>query len=369
MKDERPLTVLHVFSGDLWAGAEVMVLHLLTSLAGRAGVQVIALSLNEGELTGRLRRAGIETHCLVESGRSFGAIALAAVRLLRGRRVDVIHSHRYKENLLAWLLGVRLGVRGRVATLHGFPEPRESLRGREALTSRRDRTVLRHGFTRVVTVSQEMRHTLVSAWGFPPGRVEAIWNGVAVPPGTTRRGRDGRLHVGTVARLVPVKGFDLLLDVAARLAESFENIRFSVLGDGPLRPWLTAEVTRRGLGSRMTLFPAQSDPFPHYRTLDLYLNTSLHEGMPLSVLEAMGCGVPVVATRVGGIPEAVGHGEHGFLIEGRDPAAYTAWCRALLSDEHRRREMGQKAIERVRTIFGVGPMAAAYNQLYRHCAG
>jgi glycosyltransferase involved in cell wall biosynthesis len=214
-----------------------------------------------------------------------------------------------------------------------------------------------------------MSRTLVERFGFGIDRLAMVHNGVPVPP-PERDGAhaaDGLLHVGTVSRLVPVKGLDLVLETAALLRRDLGQVRVSILGDGPLRERLRQRATELGILDCLELRPSQSDPLPFYRSLDVYLNTSLHEGMPLSVLEAMACGKPVVAPRVGGIPEAVTDGREGFLVDGRDPATFAARCRVLLLDRDLREAMGARAQERVRSGFSVQGMAEAYARLYARC--
>ncbi|HZS35093.1 MAG TPA: glycosyltransferase [Methylomirabilota bacterium] len=366
------MTVVHVFSGDLWAGAEVMIAHLLTDLQRRPGLRVIALSLNEGTLTERLRRAGLQTHVVPEAGRPFARLVVEAARLLRSERGAILHAHRYKENLLAWLVGRWLGARAVVTTLHGLDDP--GVHEPHASASRRarirlNRLLVRRGFTCAVAVSDEMRATLVERLGFAADRVEVIRNGVPVPA-ERRADRFGRPpRVGSVGRLVPVKGFELAVAIAAALRHDPGNVRMSILGEGPLRPALLGRARALGLDETFELCAPRDDPGPFYRALDVYLSTSRHEGMPLSVLEAMAWATPVVAPRVGGIPEAVTDGAEGFLIDGRDPEAFAARCRLLLADPALRRSMGARARERVRVAFSVEAMGEAYLKLYERCGG
>src|SRR3989442_6144012 len=116
------MTVLHIFSGDLWAGAEVVIFNLLSRLHKEDGPRVVALSLNEGVLVDKLRAAGIVTHVIPEARHSFVGILWRAARPLKGTPIAVIHSHRYKENLPAWLLAGRPAVRKRITTHYGLPE-------------------------------------------------------------------------------------------------------------------------------------------------------------------------------------------------------------------------------------------------------
>jgi glycosyltransferase involved in cell wall biosynthesis len=110
--------------------------------------------------------------------------------------------------------------------------------------------------------------------------------------------------------------------------------------------------------------PTRADPFPYYQSLDLFLNTSLHEGIPLTILEAMALGRPVVAPRVGGLPEIISHGEDGLLVEGREPKKFARLCLELMENKNLRMKIGDRAAKKIAAHFSSSRMAAAYLQLY-----
>jgi L-malate glycosyltransferase len=362
-----PIRVLHLFSGDLWAGAEVVVAHLLEQLGKTAVVEPIALGFNDGVLVRRLAQGDVETHLVGEDGRGFTRLAWQCRALLRGRRIDVVHAHRYKENLLAAVVARLLGARCTVTTVHGVPEVSPAAPVRERILHAMDRLNVRTTFDAVVAVSAQMRTVLVERFGVRPDRVRVIENGIDIPSAV--EAMDGEeaddIHVGTVGRLVPVKGYRLFLELAAELHVRYPRVRFSILGDGPMATALKENAARLGIAGHVAFLPPRPAPESYYRELDIYVNTSLHEGMPLSVLEAMAHGKPVVAPRVGGIPEAVHHGEHGLLVEGRSVAAFSACCARLIEDRVLRRTMGRQARARVAALFGRDRMADRYRALYQ----
>jgi glycosyltransferase involved in cell wall biosynthesis len=363
--------VLHVFSGDLWAGAEVMVANLLEQLSLDPTLEVIAVGLNEGTLTRRLAAQGIETHVVTEGVRSFVGLALELASRLRGRRVDIVHAHRYKENLLATVVAPMLGARRKVTTVHGVAEKagRGSLRG--GVAAAMDRLAIRRSFDAVVAVSAEMRTILLGRYGVRPERIRLIYNGVDLPLewDAGERSEPREVHIGTVGRLVPVKGYRLFLEFAAQLRRRHPGVRFSILGDGPMMAELSSEAARLGIRESVTFLPPRADPHAYYRDVDIYVNTSLHEGLPLSVLEAMACGRPVVAPRVGGIPEVVVDGQHGFLVDRRDPAAFAERCERLMEDRGLRRALGQNGRARVAEAFSRRRMAEGYRAVYEELCG
>jgi glycosyltransferase involved in cell wall biosynthesis len=156
--------------------------------------------------------------------------------------------------------------------------------------------------------------------------------------------------------------------VAAAVRREFPLVRFSVLGDGPLREALSRQASSLKLDDCLDFLAPRPDPIPYYRTLDMYLNTSLHEGIPLSVIEAMACGTPVVSSAVGGIPEIITHGEDGFLVEGRAADRFADHCLGLIRDAGLRTAMGERASARARSHFSASAMADAYRDLYDECA-
>jgi len=364
-------TILHIFSGDLWAGAEVVIFSLLRELNESASLRMVALSLNEGILTEKLRAAGVPTHVIPESRHSFAAILLRAARLFKGKRIAGIHSHRYKENLLAWLLARRIGANNVLTTIHGLPEPANGT-PREARAarwrSRLDYALVKR-FRCAVAVSEEMKATLIRQHGFRPERLRVIHNGAALPspPEDPECASGGYFHIGTVARLVPVKGLDLFLNAAAAIRREAPHVRFSILGDGPLRGELMQKAADLRLDECVKFLAPRPDPTAFYRTLHVYLNTSLHEGIPLSVIEAMACGTPVVSSAVGGIPEIVRDEQDGFLIRPRDADLFSRRCLSLMRDDGLRRSMGRHASTRARSHFSVSAMAGAYSSLYDEC--
>jgi L-malate glycosyltransferase len=371
VEDDR-LTICHVFSGDLWAGAEVVIFNLLSCLRQDPSLRVVALALNEGTLTERLRQAGVTTHVIPERRHSLPGVVWRAARLLRAERIGVIHSHRYKENVLAWLLAKRLGVADVVTTVHGLPE-RPDNRGADAQSAgwrrRLDYLVLRNAFSTIVAVSEEMKHALVARYGFTEDRVRVIRNGGSFPADLVPAASPHEVfHIGTVGRMVPIKGLDLFLRVAATLRRETSAVRFSILGDGPLHGELGRQAADLKIEDCVEFVTPRPDPFGYYGSLDLYLNTSLHEGLPLSVVEAMACGKPVVSAAVGGIPEIVADGEDGFLVSGRDPERFAERCRRLMRDVPRWRAMSRHAAASAHTRLSAETMARAYRRLYEEGA-
>jgi L-malate glycosyltransferase len=355
----QPLRICHLASGDLWAGAEVMVYGLVRELHSVAGLQVSALLLNRGRLAQELSAGGIEVKIIDESEHSLSSLVWQIRNELARQRADIVHAHRYKENLLAWLCG---GRAIRLSTQHGLPEGLVGLL--PWLKQWLNFQLLGRAFDEVVAVSGELGGRLRGEWRLPAARLTVIPNGVPVPDRSSQR-EQRPLVIGSAGRLVPVKDFPLLIETAALLRRSAaEPVHFVLAGDGPQRAQLRDLIGSHRLESAFTMAGEVADMGAFYRNLDIYINTSLHEGLPMSILEAMAHALPVIAPAVGGIGEVVRDQREGLLIAGRDPATFAHACRRMLNDPTFRRRAGEAGRQRVRAEFSTARMAESYRQLY-----
>jgi L-malate glycosyltransferase len=367
-RGEGPLRICHLASGDLWAGAEVMLFELLRELHGCSGLQVRAILLNRGRLARELVASRMAVSIIDEGEHSLPSLVRQIRRELARNPADIVHAHRYKENLLAWLCG---GRALRLATQHGLPESQVGTGPR--LKQWLNAQLLRRVFGQVVAVSGELGNRLRNDWQIPAARLSVITNGVMVPKPRSRPHVRPRPHgrplvVGSAGRLVAVKDYPLLVETAALLRRSAEPVRFLLAGDGPQYAELQGLIVHHGLEKDFTLLGEVADMGAFYRDLDIYINTSRHEGLPMSILEAMSYALPVVAPAVGGIGEVVRHQREGLLVDGRDPAAFAQGCRRLLHDPDFRRQAGEEGRQRVLAEYSTRRMAESYRLLYGELA-
>ena len=199
---------------------------------------------------------------------------------------------------------------------------------------------------RIIAISQAVRDALL-AEGLPPERVVVVPSAVdldglsAAPNGNVRQDLKlppkGQVAVNLGA-LTPEKDHFTLLEAAARLVRDLPDLHWIVVGDGPLKAGLAARILEHGLASRFHLVGNLPDPEQALRGADLYVLSSTSEGLGSSVLAAMALGVPVVATRVGGLPDLLGSGQ-GIMVEPRNPAALADAIRRVLTDATLRQEL------------------------------
>lgn len=363
------LGILHVASGDLWAGAEAMLKSLAQAQSRLPGVAVTVVLFNEGRLAQELRRS-VQVIVLPEQSLNTFRLLMRLARVLRQIAPDVLHTHRIKEDIVAGLANLLTGRACCVRTAHGVDEGasgRSRSRGRllDALHS----LCVRHLFDSTFAVSSELRQGL--AVRFPGARVAFVPNGIDVeelrsqarlrkPPE-----RGAPVHVGIVGRLVPIKRVDVFLEMAALLQRSHPGaFFFSVWGDGPERAALEELTDRLQLRAVVRFAGFRSDMVAELATLDLLCVTSDSEGLPMVVLEAMAADVAVVAHAVGQIPDVLEQGTCGRLVDEHRPDAYAAAVGEILSDRERFARRTARASERVTTHFSAEACARSYLAQY-----
>jgi L-malate glycosyltransferase len=377
MGSYQKIAVCHILSGDLWAGAEVQAYLLLLSLRTEPRLDISVIVLNEGKLASLFREAGIRVTIIDETRNSFRTIVKKACAELAGRRIDILHSHRYKENLLGVLLRRCCAIDHLVQTVHGAPEPQSGFKGLKAgLYCALNRFASRR-FDRIIAVSDDL-HRLLSD-RFDPTKIITVHNAVDVAqvvpvrPATVVRKELGigvnQLVVGAVGRMVPVKGFDRFIDVAKVIAREKSAAVFLLVGDGPLLDEYRRLVHSLGLDNQVRLPGFRNDILDIVNCFDLFVMTSYHEGIPIGLLEAMALKRPVVAISVGGISEVIEHNISGVLVDSGDIDVVAEACLELLAHPDRAQILGEAARHRVETKFSIAVHRDRVLALYKDVVG
>ena len=373
----RPLRVCHVMSADLWAGAEVQVATAAAQLVSQR-IEVSAVLFNEGRLAEQLRSIGVDVEVFEERRHTSVALIARVARFLRRRRVDVVHTHRNKDCVIGAVAAKLVGVPRVVRTIHGMPEPMRGWdRAKYAAYEAVDRAVLWCAVDRVIAVSRHMAARLRGS-GYRATAVMAIHNGIQLEGVTARsaavsvRDRLGiaahALVIGTAGRLCAVKAQDLLLRAAPAILRQRPDARFLIAGDGPLGDSLRELASRLGISDACVFPGAVSDVHDVIAAMDLFVLPSLHEGVPMALLEAMALERPVVATAVGGVPEIVTNGRNGVLIEPGDERALAEACLTLAGDPHAAAALGSAARRTVETSFTAEANGRALLETYTRLA-
>lgn len=342
--------------------------HAITLAGGltAGGVAVRAICATQ-ELAQRFAGAGAEPVVIPLRTTSDVRSALAIRRGLGD--ADVVHAHDRRAGLWTRVLP-RPGSARLVYTVHGLPEPylpppagpeRPGLRaligyrGLDALLARRA--------DGVVTPSRAVADVLVARVGYPRGQITVVPNGIAIGP----RGAPHDGAVGTLSVLEPVKGLDVFLQAAARLAPDRPGLAFTIHGEGSLGGELRALAGRLGIADRVG-FPGHTPSAQALGGLAVLALPSLMENVPLALLEAMAAGVPVVASRVGGIPETAPE-QTAQLVPSGDPEALAAAIGRLLDDPALARAQAGAAREHVEREHSVAVMTERLLAVYERTLG
>ncbi len=349
-------------------GAERLAIELSLRLASRFGMTVICLE-EPGALAGTLNARGIDVIAIRREQGFRPSLARTIAKLTRAHGIDVLHCQQYSPYVygaLARLLRPSLRV---IYTEHGRlgddpPSPK-----RKAINPLL--TPLLHG---IYAVSQDLRRHML-AEGFPAARVDVIPNGidVGITPGEIERRRarfelsipPDALVFGTAARLDPVKDLGTLIDAFAAVRAQVGDARLLLAGDGPERDELASRVAAREVADAVTFTGYRADVRALLPACDVYVNSSVSEGISLTILEAMAAGLPVVATRVGGTPEVVTDGDNGLLVAARDPEGLSRAMLALARDERHRRRLAANGRALVEGQFTLERMVNDYARVYQ----
>lgn len=365
---ERRLTVCQLLFSLQRGGAEVLAARLARRLSGR--YRFVFACLDEvGSMAAGLRDEGFPVHVLDRRPGIDLACARRLGALARAEGVDVMHAHQYSPFFYAGLSRFPRRRPPVLFTEHGraFPD----------LTGRSHRPVNRlllRGGDRVIGVGRAVRQVLIDKEGLPAGRVEVVYNGIdtAAYAGSGRRDEVRReLGLGPddfvmmfVARLDPIKDHATALRALARVAAVRGDAKLVVVGEGPSAEAVAGEVARLGLGDRVLMAGVRTDVARLLEGADATVLTSLSEGIPLSLIEAMAAGLPVVATRVGGVPEVVEEGVTGYLAPSGDDAGLADALLRLAADPELRGRLGRAGRARAEAVFSESRMHDAYCLAY-----
>lgn len=312
-----------------------------------------------------LRSRGVAVHFL---RRRFKYDALAwwpMFRALRRERTDVLHAHSFGQNAWASVIGRLTRVPAVIAHEHNW-----AFTGR-ALRPVIDRELIARCSSAMVVVSQEARRRMIEVERIAPERLVFLPNGIrALPPGDAGTVRaelgigQGDPVIGTVCILRSEKALDVLVGAAQILVKDFPRLRVLIVGEGDERARIQALVDQLGLEEHVLLPGARTDVPNVLAALDVAVLSSDYEGIPLSLLEFMDAGKPIVATNVGGIPEVIADGVQGRLVPPRNEAALAAAVGELLRDPDAAGQLGARAQERCRSEFSLDRTVERLQELY-----
>ena len=300
----EPLKVLHIISGDLWAGAEVQAYTLLSHL--QAYCTVSAVVMNEGELAKRLRNKGISVTVIDETRHTSFQIFSRLRVALQEIRPDVIHTHRQKENILGSLANLTTLRAACLRTVHGAPEYKGNWKAQlQRAIDNKIANQVQHG---VISVSAALKVKLSQSVN--PRKIQVIENGVDISPlknsaqyNDIKTTQENKINIGFIGRLSPVKRVDFFIKIAEEFQNQSDNYHFHIIGDGQIRQEIATLVKSRNLEHLVTMHGHRNDIPSCIKSLDALLLCSEHEGLPMILLESLALGKPVGSHLDGSVAE------------------------------------------------------------------
>ena len=359
-----PLRIALMIECDGPGGAELMMLDLASELRSRGHVVLpVNLANGTGWLGARFEAAGFEPVTFeIRSPVDFAAVRVLT-KILQDFRADVVHSHEFTMAIYGAAAAKRASAR-HVITMHG---------GLYYATAWRRRVALRWAARRseaLVGVSVATADALERVLGIPHNRMFVVPNGIPQRSGVRASVRHelsiphDELLIVAVGNLYPVKGHAVLLDALAMLGDNAEW-HLAIAGRGEEEVRLRAQSAAAGLDARVHILGFRDDIPDILAAGDIFAMPSLSEGLPLALVEAMSFGLPVVVSRVGGVPEVVRDDVEALLVPPSDAIALSVALRALLDDARLRTRLGDAGRRRAARDYAIATMADRYERLYR----
>ena len=347
-------------------GAERLAVQVAARLDRERFESLLCASRRTDEplLDAELAAAGVEVLNLGRGSKLDLRAWRPLVRRLRGG-IDVVHAHMFGSNVWGTVLGRLTRVPVVVAHEHTW-----SFQG-QPVRRFLDRELVGRYADAFVAVAAEDRRKMIEVEGVDAEKIRLVPNGIPDPvPGdgaAVRRelGIDADAPVvGVVCELRAQKALEVLFEAAARLRGEWPALKVLVAGDGPERERLEGEVERLGLQGTVLLLGIRRDVPALLDALDVAVLSSDYEGSPLSVMEYMAAGKPIVSTRVGGVPELVADGRDALLVEPRDAEAFAEAIGRLLRDPAEAKRLGEAASDRQRREYSLDAMVRRIESLY-----
>lgn len=354
------MKIMQVIPYFCFGGAEIMCENLTYALKN-AGQEVFVVSLynEQTPIARRMEEAGIR---IVYLDKKLGldlSMVPKLIKLMRQERPDVVHSHL---NIIKYAAATAklAGVKKCVHTVHSLADREAESRSEKIL----NQYYFRRGWSVPVALTPEVQTSVSDFYGLPLARIPVIYNGIDLsrcfPKTTYETGETVTiLHVG---RFDVPKNHPGLLEAFRLLRLTHPECRLRLVGDGELRDDMEALAKEKGISDAVEFCGMQSNVYPYLHDADIFTLPSIYEGNPMTIIEAMGTGLPIVASRVGGIPDMIHDGESGLLVE-PEPQSICAGLTILVEDGALRQRLGEAARKQSRS-FSAEQMARDYLTLY-----
>ena len=355
------MKILQVIPYFCFGGAETMCENLTYALTAMGhDVTVVSLYDDQTPIARRMEAAGVKILYLDKKLGLDLSMVPKLMKIMGQVKPDVVHSHL---NVIKYTVAAAKlsGIRRCVHTVHNVAHEEAEGRVEKIIST----IYFKLGLSIPVALSPEVRATIVSFYGLKEEKVPMIYNGVdlgkCLPKENYSLAKPARLlHIG---RFNAQKNHKGLLEAFAKIAESCPDCVLQLIGDGELREETQQLAVTLGIRDKVIFLGNQTNIYPFLQEADIFLLPSIFEGMPMTIIEAMGTGLPIVASNVGGVPDMLEDGNSGLLVS-CDPDAVAGAVVQLLEQKNLREKLGTNALCGSKT-FGADHMARCYCDLYK----
>jgi glycosyltransferase involved in cell wall biosynthesis len=362
------MKILHLIETSGPGGAEKVLLSLAKNLNKNYDCSVGLIK--NGWLYGKLKENGIKAEIIPPGGLFDLKLIRNLVTHIKGEKIDLIHSHLLDMNFYSSIAAKFTGT-PHISTEHGDVH---HFSKRMDFKTRLKIKILAKFSNKLVFVSNFTKRQFLKIANLPEEKTSIIYNGIDIDEyqkpidKNKKKGEIGikedEFVIGNIANLYPVKGQIYLLRAAKKVLKEIPNTKFLIIGRGELENELKREAQNLGIVSYVKFLGFREDVKELYKIMDVFVLSSLTEGLPLSLIEAMASKVPVVATDVGGIPEVIDDGVNGLLVPPSDPEALSTKINFLLRNNSLAEKLVIQGGKKFKQQFSITIMQNKYNDIY-----
>ncbi len=354
------MKVIQVIPNLLMGGAEIMCENLTLELKNMGvDVKIVSLYSQKTPITERLKESGVEIIFLDKKPGMDLSIIKKLKKLFLEEKPDVVHSHISSQKY-AMVAAKKAKVSVRVHTVHNVAQKE---------LSKIDKFLAKRFYKKYkvipVALSELILETIIDVYGLPVDYIPVVFNGIDLSNCIKKvdYSIDDRIKLLHIGRFSEQKNHKGLIDAFKLFREEKPNSELWLIGDGPLKEEIEEYAKENGLYSSVKFLGLQSNVYGFLHEADVFTLPSIYEGIPMTLIEAMGTGLPIVATEVGGIPDMITDNESGILTRIDAKEIADAFLR-LSNDEELRKKLGQNALYRSQAFSSV-EMAKKYIDIYK----
>ena len=356
------IRVLQVIPDMGLAGAEIMCENLVYYLRSNPLYEVTVCSLfnKRTAITERIEKHGIKIVYLNKKNGFDIKMINCLVGLMRNLKIDIVHTHRYAIQY-AMPAAILANVPIRIHTVHNIAT-KEFNHPRRIFT----KFLYRYFHVRPVSISPLVSDTIEKEYGISTAKIPMVFNGIDLSSCIVKDCYEVDkvfkfIHIG---RMTYQKNHGLILEVAKRMKDERRNFIINLIGDGEKRSELQNLSIKLGLDNIVQFCGLKESVYPFLHSSDCFILPSIYEGMPVTLIEAMGSGMPIIASNVGGIPDMIDNNESGILIKPTFEELYVAMCKIMDSSSAYRKMLGGNA-KRKSELFSRQNMFEGYDSIYQ----